>query len=173
MLDSFKNVVQCLSLNTSRKYLCFMEKIYAELKKKYALPDFVVLDKEFEISLIDSDVFVLREIRRRIADKIESALKLLDNLLHPDSGFASLFEADSLISSDRQGILILYKQLMFFYRMSSELHFDDSDASNADFINGFVKEWPSLKKSLLFFIVHMRDSWKKEIGKKEYVGYLG
>ena len=43
-----------------------VKKEYDVLKKKYNLPDFEALDKEFEISTIEKPDFLLRNIKKKI-----------------------------------------------------------------------------------------------------------
>ncbi|MBW2971995.1 hypothetical protein KY359_03065 [Candidatus Woesearchaeota archaeon] len=150
-----------------------MEELYEQLRNRHNLPAFDVMDREFEISEIDDDAFMLRSIRKNIADKIESAIKIFDELFHPDSGFASFREANAFTETDRERMLDTYKRLRYFYRLSTELSFDDSDELNAEFMNSFMKEWPELKKSVLSFVRKLKESWQKDITKKEVVGYLG
>lgn len=150
-----------------------MKELYEGLKARYRIPAFDVMDREFEISTIEDDEFLLREIRRKIEDKLESAVKMFNELLHPESGFASYREANVFSDADREAIILLYKRLMYFNRLATELSFDDSDELNARFINDFMKEWPELKRSILSFVRRMKESWQKDIPKKEVVGYLG
>ncbi len=150
-----------------------MEELYNKLKENHALPDFNVLDAEFEISAIEDEVFLLREIRKCVAEKIESSIKFLDGLFHPDPGFASYREAELFNNADREAMISIYRRLMFFKRNNTELTFDDSDELNAKFLNDFMNEWPEIKSSILVFVKRLKDSWKEEISKKEVVGYLG
>jgi hypothetical protein len=150
-----------------------MDEEYAALKKKYNLPDLGLLDREFEVSAIDEYTFLLRSMRVKIAEKVDSAIKLFNELLHPDSGFAAYKEANVFSEADREQILVIYRKLMYYSRRSTELNFDDSDELNARFINELMKEWPGLKNSILFFVRRMRDSWQKDLTKKDVVGYFG
>ncbi len=150
-----------------------METVYEELRKRHGLPAFALLDREFEISSIEDDAFLLRGIRGRISDKIDSATKILDDLLHPDASFSSFREANVFEGSDRESMICLYKRFMFFKRSATELSFDDSDELNAAFIKSFVKEWPGLKKSMISYVRRLKDSWQNDITKKEVVRYLG
>jgi hypothetical protein len=70
-------------------------------------------------------------------------------------------------------MVALYKRMMYFNRFSTELSFSDSDEANAKFINDFMREWPELKKSILYFVRRMKEGWQKDIMKKEFVGYFG
>lgn len=150
-----------------------MEELYNKLREKYALPGFDILNKEFELYTIEEEDFLLREIRKKIIDKADSAIKMFDDILHPDSGFSSYREAGVFSDSDRESMMMAYRRFMFFKRSSTELSFDDSEESNAMFINSFMKEWPELKRSVLAFAKRLKESWEKEIPKKEVLGYLG
>jgi len=149
------------------------EEIYADLKKKYGLPEFEVIDEEFEICSMEEDIFILRGIRRRIVEKFDAAIKLFSELLHPEAGFTSYQEANVFSETERELIMQLYRQLMFFNRLSAEIDFNPSDDSDAKFIADFMKEWPELKKSITFFLRKLKESWHKDRSKKENVGYLG
>jgi hypothetical protein len=150
-----------------------MKEQYSELKKKHKLPDFSILDYEFEISSIEEEAFLLRNIRCMIDEKTELSIKLLDEILHPEAGFSSFRESGIFTQDERERILKVYRSLMYFRRLSTELFFEDSDELNAKFINEFMKEWPELKKSLLVFVKRMKESWQKDVSIKEVVGYLG
>ena len=150
-----------------------MEKLYNKLKEKHNLPDFDVLNREFELYTIEDENFLLRSIRKKVIDKADSAIKIFDDILHPDPGFASFKESNVFDEQDRERMLITYRRLMFFKRSATELFFEDSEEANAGFINSFMKEWPELKRSVLAFTKRLRDSWEKDIAKKEVVGYLG
>jgi hypothetical protein len=150
-----------------------MEELYQEIKQKHHLPAFSLLDQEFEISTIEEETFILRNIRKKITEKIETSIKILDDLLHPEAGFASYRESNIFNEEERDAIIRTYKRLMYFNRVSTELSFKDSDDLNADFINSFMNVWPELRDSVLVFIRRLKDSWNKDITKKEVVGYLG
>ncbi len=151
-----------------------MEDIYQELRKKFSLPEFNILDQEFEIGSIDEDEhFPLREIRKKIDDKIEGITKIMEEVLHPERSIASFREANAFTDKEREDLLELYSRLMFFHRRTTELYIEDSEEENAEFIKELMKEWPELKKKTLGFVKKLKESWKKEITKKEVVGYLG
>jgi hypothetical protein len=150
-----------------------MKDRYESLKKKHSLPSFEALDNDFEIFSIEEDQILLREVRERIVDKIELAIKMFEDILHPDSGFASYKEAAIFTDNDRDMANLIYKKLMYYHRYAKELSFGDSDELNAKYINEFMKEWPELKKGILKFIRMMKDSWLKDIPKKLNLGYMG
>lgn len=146
---------------------------YESLRQKHSLPPLDVMDREFEISTIEEEAFLLRAIRNRVDEKIESATKILDALLHPDAGFSAYRESSVFDDKDREGIIEIYKSLMFFKRQATLLEFDDSDEANAAFINDFMQWWSENRGILLRIIRQLRDSWKTDISRKDVVAYLG
>ncbi len=150
-----------------------MEDIYTELKQRHGLPEFSILDKEFDIGELEDEHFLLRGIRKKIEDKIEDITKIFERLLHPESSFSSYREANSFSDEEREKMLDVYSRLMFFYRQATELSIEDSDEENAKYVNDFMKEWSGMKKEIMIYIKRLKESWTKEITKKEVVGYLG
>jgi hypothetical protein len=150
-----------------------MKELYKPFKQKYSLPDFDLLDEAFELSDIEEKNFVLRKIRGKMIEKAEVVLDMFNEIIHPDSGFSGYMESNLFEDSDRDEILKIYKRLMYFKRLSTELCFDDSDEKNAKFISQFMKEWSELKKKILPFVVRLKESWQNELSKKQVVGYLG
>lgn len=150
-----------------------VKEAYEELQKQYGLPDYDVLDKDFEISGIDEDDFSLRNVRKKLTDKIDHVKSLIDDLFHPDNTFAALKESAEFSDEDRDNLIQIYQKLMFFYRRATELSIEDSDQLNADFINDFYKIWPDTKASVLQYIKRLKKVWNGDISTKEVVGYLG
>ena len=61
-----------------------MEEVYKKLQKKYALPNYKELNKNFEIAYIEDPFFLLRSIRRRIHEKIVFFAKVSEKILFPN-----------------------------------------------------------------------------------------
>ena len=94
-----------------------IEHHYNELKKKHALPDFAFVDKEFEISTIEKPAFLLRNIRRKIAEKLDDITQFLEVLIQPDpNSFGNLFEYRTLTEAERRELLRQFQALMALYR---------------------------------------------------------
>ena len=88
---------------------------YQKLSKKYDLPSFDYLNKDFEIFTIEHEEFLLREIRRKINDKVELYVKFLDELLNPETSITNMHESKLFNEKERNEIFSLYKRLIFFY----------------------------------------------------------
>ncbi len=147
---------------------------YAELKKKHNLPDFAVLDREFEISTIDKPAFLLRSIRRKIGEKLEAITQLLDPLLQPDANsFCSLFEYRCFTESERKEIMRHFQALMSLYRASIASEFSADDSEDAAFISKAAAEFPVARQALKPLMNKLVDSWPKQIERRDVVGYFG
>ncbi len=147
---------------------------YDKLKKRYNLPSFDDINNEFEISIIDNDEFLLRGIRRKIAEKIEAYTKFLEEqILQPSTDVSNMYEFKVFDDEERKEIFKIYKRLMFFSRFSIEAGLYEDDKKTAEFIKSVFDEWNELKKKLLKFVVKVKESWLKEKDIKEDLGYMG
>ena len=55
-----------------------VKETYQKLSKKYQLPPFAEIDTAFEISTIEYEEFLLREVRRKMVEKLDSFIKVLE-----------------------------------------------------------------------------------------------
>ena len=92
---------------------------YELCRKEYPiLPDFDRMDKEFELSLIESDKFVLRAIKRKIAEKFEIVLHVFEHVLSPDtSSFTEIHECKALTNGEKKQVIEVIRKLMEHYRL--------------------------------------------------------
>ena len=152
-----------------------IEKQYNELKKKHNLPEFKEIDFEFEISDLEETTFLLRNIIRRIAEKLDFYSTMLEEVLQPDtSNLYAMHETKYLNEDDKNSMYELYTKLMNLNRQSIEVSLERNERNEADFINNVFAEWKKLKEELLKFVRKMRASWKaEEADIKEDLGYLG
>jgi hypothetical protein len=151
-----------------------IEKSYKELAKKYKLPEFSMLDREFEISTIENDTFLLREIISKIADKIEFYTILLNNILHPDNGQLGLMHECRFFDDERKkSVLELYGVFMKFDRRSVLVSLSGKEDENAKFISDFAREWPTLKEKLKEIVTVMHNAWSEDLAMNERLGYFG
>ena len=151
-----------------------VKKTYEALKGKYQLPAFDAVNHEFEISSFESDVFLLREIRRRITEKIEFFGSVLESLLQPDTAsVAHMHEYRVLDDAKRKTLSSLYKDLMVLYRtaMIAECRLDEKE--DASFIKSIMEKWPNLRKEMEKVFIQLKGSWITDddvVDKLEYLG---
>lgn len=151
-----------------------IEEQYGKLKKKYNLPEFEELDNEFEISSIENEKFLLREIINKIVDRTDFFSRFFEDLLQPDpSLLRSMHEANIFNDEERKVIYSLYKKLMVIIRQSVEVSLNRSEKEEANFIKKTFDGWKGLKTSISKIVDKIKNSWKKETYSKEELGYLG
>jgi hypothetical protein len=147
---------------------------YEKLKKKYKLPSFDALNNELEISEIESEDFLLRKIRKKIAERIEITAEPISSLLQPSAdSIIDMHECRFFTDKDKKKMVEIYKKLMILGRLSLEAEMSGDDKTDANFINDFFKQWPELKKDVLHFIKKMKSCWEKETEIEEKLEYFG
>ena len=145
---------------------------YSKLKG-LNLPDFDRLNKEFEIADIEETGFLLRAIRGVMVDKADFYVKILESVIQPETNAVCMFECKVFDDNEKLEVFDLFKKLMSFVRLSSEVDLDCDDKKDAEFINNFFVEWLKLKPSLKEKISKLRISWQKDVDLKEELGYFG
>jgi hypothetical protein len=151
-----------------------IENEYNKLNKKYKLPEFNEVNVEFEISSLEDKVFLLRNILRKIIEKLEFYIDLLSNLLQPDAAsLSSMHELRFFTEEDKNAMYRLFKKLMKAHRSIIEAVLETDEKSQADYLKDFFVEWKAMKKELLAYVKRMRESWDKDTSIEEDVGYFG
>lgn len=150
-----------------------LQKKYAELQKKHKLPAFDDLDRSFDITSIEPNSAILREIRKKVEAKLDEAIGLLHAPLQPDATVRDLHECRVFSDKDKAQIFAIYRRLMIQRREASLLSLSSEERKEAAFINACVEEWRAVLPRLQEIMAKLRDSWKKETSVKEELGYLG
>ncbi len=150
-----------------------IKKQYLELAKKYKLPHYSILNNEFEISLIEHPDFLLREIRRKIAEKLDYYARTLEELLSAEPTLNSLHECKNLSDEKKKKVYLVHRTLMTMVRSSAEVGITNSEEENSAFIKNALEQWSKIKHALKDVIIMMKDSWKEEASEKEELGYFG
>ena len=151
-----------------------IEQGYNKLRKKYKLPKFNEIDSEFEISNLESARFLIKNILRRIEEKLEFYIEVIGNLVHPDaSSLSTMYEVRYFSDDEKNDMYMLFKKLMKANRSIIELILVSDEKKQTDFLKGFLNEWQDMKKELISHIGKMKDSWEKESTIEEDLGYFG
>ena len=130
-----------------------LEKEYGNLKKRYKLPDFNKLNREFDLEEIEHDGFLLRRIRNRLYDKISSFIKILESILYPGSSdMANLYESKFFTEDDLDDVRSLFKKLMLIDRHYLLVDLEEDESKDSEFINTAYEAWLILKKDLIKFL---------------------
>lgn len=151
-----------------------LEKTYKELAKKHKLPDFAMLDREFEVSSIENDKFLLKEIIIKMTEKIDFYAMLINSVLHPDNGtLAPLHECKAFDDGKKDKLFDLYRRLMHGHRKGILSMLRGNEKEEATFITEFFKEWAAIKSQLEDMLNIMQSSWEGESSIKEELRYFG
>jgi hypothetical protein len=128
-----------------------LEEHYNELKKQHSLPDFVALSQDFDIEKIaeKETLFLAREVRRTINEKITAYLHLFETLINPNSPPMFIFKVLKNISSaDKQKIQDLYKIMSKTQIKTMQLDTIYSEKEEIKFINETFKLWQEIKPEI-------------------------
>lgn len=152
-----------------------MKEEYEKIRKKHGLPDFDALDKEFEISTIEPDGFLLREIKRKMRDRLNYATDVLNKMIQPEtSALSDLYEYRCFDDSDKQRIFELFSRVMYLSRKIVESEFLIDEKKDAEVVKEIAEKWPGLRKDILPFVRSLEACWKETPGSdRELKGYLG
>jgi hypothetical protein len=109
---------------------------YEILKNKYNLPGFYDLNKLFDIEDIDTDTdFMLRRIRRIIAERITGYSRFVDIILNPSNAPVFFFKLlKKLDNKDKEVLSVMYEILGNLEIEILSLDLDYSEEKEAAFI---------------------------------------
>ena len=151
-----------------------IEEEYSSLSKKYKLPKFKDIDAEFEISALDNEKFLIKNMLRSVSEKLEFYIEIIGSLVHPDgSSISSMYEIRFFTEDEKNGMYMLFKKLMKTHRNIVEMVLKNDEKEQSDFLNKFFADWQDMKKELLKHIEKMKDSWGKQSTIEEDIGYFG
>ena len=114
-----------------------LKKQYSKLQKQYNLPEFAELNKQFDIEEIDVETdFLLRKIRRNIAEKVAGYMRFIEVILNPQNTPLFLFKLiKKLEAKDKEELGKLYEKLGVFEIELISLDLDYNEKNEAHFIN--------------------------------------
>ena len=142
-------------------------------KIKHKLPKFEEINEDFEIEFIKEKNFLLRQIRRRMSEKIIFFCRIIEGLVYPtQQHIITATEIKAFSDERKKEIEKIYKELMYFERESLLLDVFPDDKRDAEFINNVFNYWKKIKKEMKEIVTVMKESWKKEY-KSEKDNYFG
>jgi hypothetical protein len=153
-----------------------LKKEYEKLEKKYSLPKFEHLDKEFEIRAIELNKsgLLIRALLRITSNKLNIFMSYLEPVISaPSQNIHALVELRNISEQDRNNMFEFYKKIsaILHENLSVELK---SENEIADQINSIWKSWPKLKERETHFLDIITQAWKRKeenpTTKTEYSG---
>ncbi len=150
-----------------------MKESYDQFKKKYKqLPEFNELNHYFEISDIEKDEFVLRNIKKKVSEKISAYTDIMESILQPETSFSSMHEAKYITQKERNIAIDIYTSFMKLNRYAFEVSVDEEESNNADFIKEAYDVFKKKKDDLKKLFTFLKDTWGKQDSEKVEIGYL-
>jgi len=151
-----------------------IEDEYKKIVKKFELPKFDILEKEFGIGDIEETPYMLREIRKRVEDKVDDFTKIIESILQPDTGhIASLHECKFFNDNEKEDMFNLFKELMKLNREGLKLDLEYDEKEEAEFLKNIVKHWEKIKTKMEKIVKKLKDAWDADIEKEQFQGYFG
>jgi len=148
---------------------------YLEVQTKYNLPSFEKLNEDFQIEKIaeiETD-FLLREIRKFIADKFSNYLRFIENILNPANVPIFIFSIIKSIGVDEKKKLTnIYKKLAKMEIELIELDVEFLEEKEVEFVKESYAVWQEIKKDALEVVGVIKKNWdhKVEVNGKNYFG---
>lgn len=155
-------------------YLAEIKKQYQTLQKKYKLPSFDELNKEFEIEKVQEHEtdFLLREIRKAISEKMSAFLRFFETILNPVMApVFVLASLKNLSNSDKEKIAKTYESMVDVELETIRLDVEYSEKREAGFILNAFKKWKEVKPHVLDVMETLEES--HSISEKKGNSYLG
>ena len=141
---------------------------YEKISKKYKLPEFEIINNEFEIDFIEKKEFLTRAIRRRMNDKLLFFARIIENVIYQSTQSQISSYENSFFTDERKLELVkVHKQLMAFERTSLLLDIETTDEKDIDYIKNLLENWEEFKKELKDIAETMQSSWNKNLEEKE------
>ena len=150
-----------------------VKEIYEKLSKKYNLPAYVDINREFELDDIEEH-FVLKNCLRKGAEKLEFYMGILNDILQPDTGsLSSMHETRFFNNDERQQMFLLFKRMMKAHRSIIFTLLVNDEKGQAACLKTIFSEWIAMKKELSPIVNTMKETWDKDTTIQEEVRYFG
>lgn len=152
-----------------------LKKDYEKIQRKHDLPSFQELNEDFQVEKvaeIKTD-FLVREIRKFMADKFSNYLRFIEALLQPVNTPMFIFSIIKSIGvEEKKKLTDIYKKLVKIEVRLIELDVEFFEEKEVDFIKESYEIWQKIKKDMLEIFESIKKNWdnKSEVNGKGYFG---
>jgi len=147
---------------------------YEEIAKKYKLPSYDELDQDFDLGVIEESTYPLREIRKKMTEKLELLSDTFGQILQPNpDSIVDMHECKFFNESERSEIFVVYAELQQLLRRGTLCQLDESEKRDAEWIEQVNKSWKAIKKRSFPYLEKMKNTWKEMTSDKAELRYLG
>lgn len=161
--------------NKDKKSLEEFKEEYKKLQKKHGLPSFEDLNKDFyieKLAEVETD-YLIREVRRMVAERIFNSLRMIETFLNPSNAPMFVFSmVKTFTDNEKKALTEIYKELARNEVELIKLDLGYSEEKEAEFIKNSCKIWKKAGKELLEVIKIVEKNWdnKTETNGKGYFG---
>lgn len=147
---------------------------YEKARKRYALPIFEDMDREFEIRLVEERGVIVKEVRRAIITHLQNFSSFFLPVLDPNpQELHSLIEMNVFNKKEVEELLKFYKKLYHLVHKGLTVSLL-SEKAEADFVKEIWEMWPQIKAEAHKYMQKITDEWANHRKRdKEDVHYLG
>ena len=148
---------------------------YEKARKDHPiLPEWNKINNDFELELIEQEAFILRQVKRKMGEKIEPVLELFQITITPDpNSFSDMYECRSYTNGEKRQVIDIFRHLMEQYRAIMETDVIADDKTDAELIRKIHDLWQQEKKQIAPLIKKIRENWQKQVEPTELLEYLG
>jgi len=150
------------------------KKDYNAFKNKYNLPEFSKLNELFEIEDIENceTEFLLRKIRKLIADKLSAYLRFIEVILNPANAPMFFFRLiKKLEEEDRKKLNEVYEEFGNLEVYAVRLDLDYNEEKEAEFIKKLFYKFEEVKKDILKIVEKMGNGGDRKVDRER--SYFG
>lgn len=149
-----------------------LKKEYLRLEKKYKLPKFIELNRDFEIDKLDKDTdLLLRAVRKLMMEKIVNSMSFLEMLVNPVNAPRMYIPYVRTMSlEDRKIIDKIYVELAGLTLLSLELEIESNEKNEADVIKRAFSVWQGLKPVFRIILNNIKKPRNFEKRERSYFG---
>lgn len=147
-----------------------LKKDYADVEKRLDLPSFDKMQEDFDIEKLSEKEggFLVRDVRRVVAEKITGYLHFFETLLNPSSPPMFVFGfLKGLSESDKKEIKEIYKELARMQIRLIKLDTIYKEEEEADFIKKTFTKWQEIKKKISSLVEIFEKEFEKSTVEKE------
>ena len=152
-----------------------VKKNYEKFQNKYNLPSFDKLNEDFQIEKIAENEtdYLLREVKKVMADKFYNYLRFTETLLNPVNAPIFVFSIiKSIDAGKKKKLNEIYKKLAKNEIRIIEIDLIYSEKKEAEFIKESYELWQEIKEELMDIIKNVKSNWDNKLEGKSK-GYFG
>ena len=151
-----------------------VKKEYNKFKDKYDLPNLDELNNIFELDVIEKKDFLLRNIRRRMIDKLNFCSKIIESVIYPNlSSLVEIHDTKFFNEDEKNKLSKIYEKIIVYEKRSLVLDNSTTEKEDSLFIKNLFKEWDIIKKDVEEVLRKIEKCWTKKEEKPEGNAYFG